>query len=257
MSRTSTDSDQPGSFASRGGRLLLIGLATALLAFAVGYLFTALAFFRGGPGDVVATVPDLRQQSEAEARRLANAADLQLEVGASLVNPEVPEGRVIAQSPLPGHEVSPGSPLRIVLSAGRERRTVPDVSAMGGDQARLLLSRSGFNVQVEERTDPAPAGRVLDVSPAVGATVEIPASVVLVVSAGPPLVSVPEVLGMPREQAREALAAAELAVGEIGFDPFSPFPAGTVVAQLPGAGARVPIGSAVSITVAGASPWNL
>lgn len=257
MSRTRRDSEQPGFFASRGGRLFIIGLATAALAFAVGYLVTAFVFFRGGSGDVVVTVPDLRQRSEVEARRLASAADLQLEVGASLVNPEVPEGRVIAQTPLPGQEVSPGSTLRIALSAGRERRTVPDVRAMSGEQARLLLSRSGFDVQVEERTDPAPSGRVLEVRPSVGATVEMPATVVLVVSAGPPLVSVPEVLGMQQEQAREALAAAGLAVGEIGFDPLSPFPTGTVVAQLPSAGEQVRIGSAVSITVAGASPWNL
>lgn len=237
-------------------RTLRIG-GVALAAFAVGYLLTAVLFFGGIRGDDIVTVPDLRGRAEADARRVAQDAGLGVELGPALVNPEVPAGHVLAQSPLPGEEVSAGSVVRLTLSAGPERRPVPDVRALGGELARQMLERVGFTVQLEERPDPAPAGRVLEIAPAPGTPLQLPASVRLVVSSGPPTAEVPDVVGRSEDDARAQLEAAGFRVGEVEYDPFSWQPTGSVTAQAPFGGEWAPLGTAVRLTVAGPRPWEL
>lgn len=246
-----------GPASASGGRLALLVLGIAVAAFAGGFLVTALFLFRGGAGDEVVTVPDLRGQTEAGARALTSRAGLGFEEGTSLVNPEVPEGQVLAQTPLPGEEVAPGSPVRVVLSAGPERRSVPEVRSLSAAQARDLLARSGFDAVVEEVEDVAPAGRVIEVYPGPGTQLAVPAEVRLVVSTGPPLEVVPDVFGMSEAQARTVLEAAGFRIGVPRYDDFAPYPAGTVVAQGPDAGAAVPVGSRVELTLAGAPGGNL
>jgi eukaryotic-like serine/threonine-protein kinase len=239
------------------GRLVGVGLILGVAAFAIGFLITALVLFAGGAGDDVVTVPDLRGRTEAEARQVVRRAELDLEVGAPLTNPEVPSGQVLAQSPLPGEEVAPGSTVRVTLSAGAEQRPVPQLRGMSGAQARALLTRSGFLVEVEERIDESPAGRILEVVPEPGTEVPMPGTVRLVVSAGPPRVVLPDVLGLPEAAARDILERDGFAVARVDFDPFSFQPAGTVIEQSPAGGSEVRVGTAVRFVVAGADPGNL
>jgi eukaryotic-like serine/threonine-protein kinase len=238
-------------------RLLLRLLVVGVLAFGVGYLFTALFLFGGARGDDIVTVPDLRGRPQADAVRLAQQEGLLAEVGESLINPEVPEGYVLAQSPLPGEEVAPGSLVRLTLSAGRDRRPVPQVGTLTGEQARQLLTRAGFDVVVEERTDHAPAGRLLSMDPPPGTRLELPASVRLVVSAGPPPVELPLVIGLDEHDARAAIEEAGLRVGEVTYESRSLQPQGTVISQTPSGGMQLPVGSSVNLVLAGRDPWNL
>jgi eukaryotic-like serine/threonine-protein kinase len=244
-------------FRRPSGRLVLRVLGISLVAFLIGFALTAVFLFRGGPGDEVVTVPDLRLRGEAEARSVAARFNLALDVAPALSNPEVPEGHVLAQSPLPGEEVAPGTAVRVTLSAGPERYAVPEVGGMRVDQARQQLERFGFGVAVEERTDPAPEGRVLEVTPPPGTMVAFPATVELVVSAGPPRVPVPYVIGMSDAEARNALREVGFRVLEIDYHPLTMEPAGTVLQQQPAAGVEAQIGSGVRLTVAGTEPWNL
>ncbi len=244
-----------GFFDTPRGRAALWILGVAFGAFLLGYLFTALLFFPGrGRSDVV-TVPDVRGLSELEARRLLDRVGLELDRGRSLVHPEVPEGAVLVQSPMSGREVSPGSAVRVTLSAGRDRRAVPDVSALTAEQAQTLLTRTGFEVQTVEIESPHRAGTVLEVQPSAGTLVELPARVQLVLSAGPPPVDVPDLSNLPEPQARDALQAVGLRLGEVEYDPYSTGVLGGVIAQRPAAGERVPAGSQVHVIIAGSPPW--
>jgi eukaryotic-like serine/threonine-protein kinase len=257
VNETQRDQGDGGSRQTSPGRTVLVVLGVGIAAFAIGFLFTALFLFGGGAGDEVVTVPDLRGRTQAEAERLLAQGNLSLELGPTLVNPEMAEGQVLAQSPLPGEEVAPGSNVRVTLSAGPERRAVPDVRGMSGAQARQHLERAGFDVLVEEQTDPAPAGRLLDVTPAPGTTVALPGTVRLLVSSGPPLTDVPSVVGLPEAEARQAVGSAGFFVSEMEYDVFSVQPAGTVVSQWPEGGVQARAGSGVRLTVAGAGGGNL
>jgi eukaryotic-like serine/threonine-protein kinase len=239
------------------GRVALAVLGVGIAAFAVGFLFTAVFLFGGGPGDEVVTVPDLRGRTQAEAERLLGQANLTMEMGPILVNPEMAEGQVLAQSPLPGEEVAPGSNVRVTLSAGPERRPVPDVRSLSGEQARQQLVRYGFDVVLEEQTDPAPAGRLLEITPSPGTMLALPATVRLLVSSGPPLAEVPYVIGMREAEAREAIEAAGFFVSQLEYDAFAPQPVGTVIEQAPAGGGQARVGSGVRLTIVGSDFGNL
>ncbi|HEV2130265.1 MAG TPA: PASTA domain-containing protein, partial [Longimicrobiaceae bacterium] len=152
---------------------------------------------------------------------------------------------------LPGREVARGSAVKVTLSAGRERRAVPEIGSLTSEQARQFLARSGFEVEVEEVENPRRAGTVLEMHPTVGTMVEMPGRVRLLVSSGPPPVVVPDLADLSESAARDALAAVGLRLGEVEYDPFSAGILAGVVSQRPAAGATVPAGSQVHVTIAG------
>ena len=218
--------------------------------FLLGYVLTAVIFFPGSRREPVATVPDLRELSPDAARRALDEADLELVVGDSIPHPEVAGGLILSQSPLPSQEVAPGSAVRVLVSTGPEQRAVPVVAAMSREQAERLLTAYGFVVAVEEVPDARPAGQVVAVEPSPGTQVRIPAAVRLRVSAGPPLVAVPDLAGLGEEEARAALAASGLRLGEVqyhfeGFDV-----ADAVHRQDPMPGDSIRQGQAVQVWIA-------
>ena len=222
--------------------------------FIVGYLLTALLFFGGGPRAEVVTVPDLRTQTVGRARRLVERADLVFEVTDSLPNARIARGAVVAQTPLPGREVAPETPVRVILSQGRERRGVPRVDAYSRPQAERILLASGFRVVVHAVPDQRRAGRVVGTLPAAGGTVQMPGTVRLLVSAGPPLVAVPTVAGLYRAEAEEAIRRASLRVGEVTLEMRLDVAEAIVLGQTPAPGDSVRAGRAVDLHVATQQP---
>lgn len=222
-------------------------LGVVLGTFVLGYLVTALVFFPGSDRPPIIAVPDLREMDEGRARHTVRLAGLELDVGDTLPNPEVPAGRILSQTPLPGQEVAPGSPVRVIVSGGAERRAVPVVTAMTREQALRVLEASGFRVSVEEVEDLRAAGRVVGIEPRPGTELQVPAAVRLLVSSGPPLVAVPDLYGLEHEDAVAALEVAGLELGEVEYS-FAGFRAEElVIGQSPAAGASVPEGSAVDV----------
>lgn len=170
--------------------------AAATLPFLIGYLFAVYVLFP--PPEVVGegiAVPALRGSTEAEARQALAAAGLGAMAVTRLPHPDVPEGEVVAQSPLPGQQLRAGSPIRVAVSSGVARVLVPDVVGFHVDRARGLLERLGFTVQRIDMESAEPAGRVLTVEPGAGSRLALPAEVAVTVSTGPPLVP-PDTLGI-------------------------------------------------------------
>jgi beta-lactam-binding protein with PASTA domain len=244
---------------ARGRRLFFRVVGIGLGAFLVGYALTTVLVFPGFGRQAVVTVPDLRGRPLAAARSLAEDAGVAVETGARLHHPTVREGAVLAQSPLPGQEVTRGAAVRVTLSAGRERRAVPEVADLPAAQAQALLARLGFTVRVRRVLSERAAGRVLGVNPAAGTLLPVPAPVELTLSAGPPevvvpIVAVPDLGGLPEAEAREALRSAGLRAGEVSYAPGLAVPLGEVAGQQPAAGDSVRAGTAVSITISGSPP---
>lgn len=227
-------------------RILLLGPAT----FLGGFGLAAAGMWIGAPRRSVVSVPELRAMGTAEARRLLRSADLVIEIGDSLPNPEVPRGAVLAQSPLPGREVAPGSTVRVILSTGRQRRTVPRVAELSPDQAVSLLTASGFTVETREVPDARRAGRIVGTEPAAGTVVGVPSVVRLLLSAGPPRVAVPALVGLSEEPATALLAQAGLRVGEVRRVYRPERPEGEVLSQDVAEGDSLQAGSAVALVVA-------
>lgn len=218
-------------------------------AFLLGYLAVAFVMFLTSSHKEIVTVPDVRRLTLAQARSVLREADLGLEVGDSLPNPRVAAGAVVAQSPLPGGEVGPRTAVRVILSAGRERRAVPVVTVMSELQAVSLLRAMGFQVAVERVSSMRAEGRVVGTIPAAASRVAVPSPLRLLVSAGPPLVAVPALDSLTEAAAGAALEAAGLELGRIEREYHPEAQDGVVLSQTPAAGDTVRQGTRVDLVV--------
>ena len=112
-----------------------------------------------------------------------------------------------------------------------------------------MLQTSGFVVSVDSAESDLPRGRVVDIDPPPDSVVALPAEIRLIVSTGPPLVSMPLVLGMEEAAAIAMLDSLGLVVGTVeevfrfGRDQ------GIVVEQEPPADTALEPGSQVRLAV--------
>ncbi|WP_371744465.1 Stk1 family PASTA domain-containing Ser/Thr kinase [Georgenia sp. TF02-10] len=160
-----------------------------------------------------------------------------------------PAGTVLAATPAPGEVVPHTTPVSLVVSKGREPVDLPDVTGEPRADAAAALEAAGLAVGdlTEEHSDTVPEGAIVRQSPAAGSEQLYRGDAVdLVISLGPELVAVPDVVGQQVQAARQALEGAgfRVEVQEVlgGFF-------GTVRAQDPAGGGQVPRGSVITLTV--------
>lgn len=236
------------------GRRALISAFAIGGALLVGYGIAALWLFpatASADDASVLKVPDVVGLSEAEARERIIDAGLEFTVRAGMTHREAPEGAILAQSPLPGQFARPGAPVEATLSRGPEIHTLPDVTGLSERQARIVLERLGYEVEVERAEHPIPSGRSIETRPPAGTELTVPSRLVLLVSEGAPIVVVPDMLGMHIDDAVDILSEATLELGSISFDPDAAEAPGRIVGQYPPVGYSLRAGDAVELRVAG------
>ena len=137
-------------------------------------------------------------------------------------------------------------PARIIPNDQR----VPNVVGMSSEEATRRLTSVGFRARPGEKRfhASAPNGIVLAQTPPAGSVEAEGTDVVLDLSLGQRSGEVPPVVGMTRTQAEVALDNAGLNVGEVR-EIRDDAARGQVVASDPAPGQRVPIPTAVSLTV--------
>jgi eukaryotic-like serine/threonine-protein kinase len=166
---------------------------------------------------------------------------------------ELPIDTVLRTTPAAGELLKVGSPVSLVLSAGPDTVTIPDVSGQTEASARSLLEGSPFNfvvtVESEESTDVA-AGRVIRTDPAINGELAAGSPILVVVSSGQTLAQVPGVTGLTQAQAQNLIIAAGLQVNvRLVNVPAGDANDGRVISQNPAAGAQVAPGSIVGLNV--------
>jgi len=234
-----------------GLRLALLAMAALLLGSGGGYLYATQVVFPGPEPtvDEFRSVPDLRTLTVEEARAAVREAGLEMGEVDSIRHPEAEEGRIIGQTPLPGQLGVVGGEVEVTMSLGPERRPVPDVTRLQASRAMTVLRTTGFEVQVDSAEADLTAGRVVNTVPAPGEEVTLPSEILMTVSLGPPLVEVPDLVGMQEEVARQRLEALGLEVGEVEVRFRFGFSQGEVLGQSPDAGEEIPRGSVVRLEV--------
>jgi serine/threonine-protein kinase len=133
-----------------------------------------------GPEQV--SVPDVTGLSRDSAESRLRAAHLAVEVDEQ-DSEDVPEGDVISQSPAAGSDVARNSTVKITVSTGKPKVTVPDVVGMKEGKASSALSRAGLKPVREERevTDPTQDGVVIEQRPGSGSDVDKGSDVIIVI----------------------------------------------------------------------------
>ncbi len=206
-----------------------------------------------GPTPLV-TVPQVRDLPEGEAASTIEASDLIVAEAIQQSNEKVAEGNAIKTDPAADSEVAMGTGVTLYVSTGSSTRTIPEVRDMPAAEAQAALESEGLTVNVSERSNAkVAAGTAVKTEPAAGQQVDVGTEVTLIVSKGPKPVTVPDVVGAVRPDAKTTLTDAGLQVGEVSTVEDSS-PANTVLTQDPAAATDVPQGSAVDLTVSAGPP---
>jgi eukaryotic-like serine/threonine-protein kinase len=160
---------------------------------------------------------------------------------------DVEEGVVISQSPTEGTRVDKETVVRIDVSSGKPEVTIPSVVGQSVEDAVAELTRAGLDAQVVEVNSDRDEGTVTAQSPNAGVTVVEGTRVRINVSKGPRPVSVPNVVGLPYDQAASELQRGGFGVARIDVD--SDQAAGIVTDQDPNGGSEGSKGSTVTVSV--------
>ena len=238
--------DLPPGVAKFAGRLA----ALAAVGLGSGYLIATHVFFPlpPPPGDLVA-VPSLAGlKLDDVSARLADAG-LALGTVEALRHPDLDSGVVVGQGPLAGQLLPRGGQVRLTMSLGPQRQTVPDISRLVGDRALRMLEATGFEVTVDSTDSDLPIGSIVEVDPPAGTLLRVPAAVKVTVSRGPARFPMPYLLGMPGKQAIDSLTVLGLGVPVVDTVFRFGRDQGLVEEQDPPADSLVSRGASVRLTV--------
>ncbi len=199
-------------------------------------------------GPLLSAVPNVVGQAEAAAVAALQGAGLTATTSHAN-HATVAAGLVISQQPAGGAQVTPGSAVAIVISDGPLLSAVPSVVGQTEAAAVATLQGAGLTATTSHAHHATvPVGRVISQQPAAGAQVAAGSAVAIVISDGPTLVAVPDVVSQTEASATAALQSAGL-TATTSHANHATVVAGRVISQQPAAGAQVAAGSAVGIVI--------
>jgi eukaryotic-like serine/threonine-protein kinase len=224
-------------------------LGAALLAvLAVSALFTMRVVLTSR--DVA--VPSLAGRALADANALAAQRGLALRIEGRRHDATVPAEHVVAQEPPPGGTLKAHRAVRVWVSLGPRRVSVPPIEGGTARTARIALEQAGVPVaRVVEIEDPAPEGTVLGQRPPPGEADLSSGGASLLVSRGPAGASyvMPDIIGREAGAVIAALQAAGLKVSDVRYRTYPGVEPGIVLRQTPPAGHPVSPRAALSLDV--------
>jgi eukaryotic-like serine/threonine-protein kinase len=212
---------------------------------------TVTLFVSNGPGEV--RVPSVKGLPREAAVKELNKASLKVNLD-SRPSDSVRAGFAIGTVPKEGTDVERGTRVRLFVSSGPQRVSVPDVIGLDRTSAVDQLDSKGFAVSVAEQNSDQPIDQVLSQDPAAGTRLSRGARVTITVSEGPQQVSVPDVVGRDAAAAERALGAAGLSAATQQRTVTSADQDGKVLDQHPGGGATAPKGATVVLVVGQLKP---
>jgi serine/threonine-protein kinase len=225
-------------------------LIVAVTGFLLAYLGLFLFAF---PADVLpddGRIPRVVGMSYDNASAALEKAGFHALKGDSRFHKTTPEGIVLEQDPPAGSVQKRGAEVTLAVSSGQANATVPDVSGTTQQQAQIAIENAGFTFgSVSQQTSDQPRGAVIGTNPPAGTTLDLPATVSIMLSQGPSTIQLPDLTGRTLADARSALEQLGLHLGGTTRDTSSFMPENTVLGQTPGPGLTVSAGASVSLRV--------
>jgi serine/threonine protein kinase/beta-lactam-binding protein with PASTA domain len=199
-------------------------------------------------------MPNVVGMSKEEAQKEVEAAKLVFEVEKEEYHKEVPEGFVISQDPTymeRFNKVKEGSIVKVVISKGQEKATVPNVKGKEKDEAIKLIEEAKLKAEIiEETSKTVKEGFVIsqetdpDMEVFAGDTVKLHVST----GTGIKEVSVVSVIGQSEANAKKTLEGLGLKVN-VAYEEDSLKDNGVVLKQSLDTGKVVDEGTTITITV--------
>ena len=220
-----------------------IALAMAVVVGIVGWYVLI------GPGSRV-VVPSTVGASQTEVSAALDPLGLTSMIVERQFSEEIPEGRIIQSIPEAGGRIDQGGTVKLVVSKGPERFTIPNLAGLTPIAATNLIGKLPLTIQplAEEFNSTVPKGYVIDSNPIAGEKVKRNSSIVIRVSKGIEQVALASYVGKSSDQALNELQDAGFAVtSTYGFSETRL--AGEVISQKPAGGATADKGSKVSLVI--------
>lgn len=201
-------------------------------------------------------VPALVGKRVPEAGAITANHRLMLRVEGRRNDPTVPADRIVAQEPAAGATLKRQRSIRVWVSLGPRRLTVPAVEGESIRTGRISLEQAQVPVgRVVEVNDGAEEGTILIQHPPPGDTETLDAEgAAVLVSLGPGVSDfvMPDLIGRSAAAVLDTLGRVGLKVTEVRYRSYPGVAPGTVLRQAPPAGFRVGRRTSVSLEVSNA-----
>ena len=239
--RRKEEKKQRASKRVRRNRKVALVLAVAL---GIGGWWTLV-----GPGSRV-VVPSIIGGSFDEAVNVISPLGLTAVVVENRFDEEIPKSKIIESIPAGGGKVDAGGTVKLIVSKGPERYTVPMTTGLTPEAAQTALKKYTLIMGTvnEIFNSEIPKGFVISSSPASGASVKRDAKIDLLVSKGIEQIALASYLGKSGEQALNELTEAGFSV-EAGYAFNENVPELAVISQNPAGGATANKGGKVTILI--------
>ncbi len=235
-------SAEPTPRRPRRFRILVAALVLALIGASAG-----LGTWAYTKSQLV-TVPAMVGMTPAAAKEALAPNDVSLTVSGEDFSTTVPKGAILTTTPTAGSTIERGDNVTARTSAGPQMVKLPKVAGAKQSKAEADLRALGLtSATSEEFSDSVAKGLVISSAPKAGTSVQVGTMVSLVVSKGPPPVTVPNVVTMDRDSAVAKLKSLGLRV--VVRNQLPVVVIGRVYSQDPGPGTVLPKGSTVTITL--------
>ena len=207
-------------------------------------------------------MPSLVNMSQSDARERLESIGLVYEIGGTQASETIMEGYVLGQVDEQGNEIMPGAQvesgtlIRVIISSGSGRTTVPDVVWMTEENAVALLREQGLiavNTEKDEESW-APAGMVTGISPDRDSEIELDELITLKIASGSQQpgsgeTQVPNITGMSEQEGLEKVKESGLFLEKEGLEYNQEVPKGQIFAQSPTEGAKGKKGDIIKVKI--------
>ena len=202
-----------------------------------------------GPGSRV-VVPSTVGATQSEVTAALTPLGLTSVVTEKQFSEDIAEGLVIQSIPEAGGRIDQGGAVKLIISKGAERYTLPSVTGLTPEAAAKVLAQFPLSLQPnsEEFSAKVPKGYVIDSNPPAGEKVKRDALIVVRVSKGIEQIALTSYIGKSSDQALNELQASGFnVVSTYGFSETQL--AGEVISQKPAGGGTADKGAKVTLVI--------
>lgn len=207
-------------------------------------------------------LPELTNLTVPDATAALQQIGLVLVEGDAVFSETVPVGIIVSWTvpsvpgAVAGDTVTKGTTVQVIASAGPAPRTVPNLTGFSLADATAAVQALDLVIAQgpDEFSDTIPAGQVMRQDPGPDAALQIGATVTVVLSKGPDLVTIPSLAGLDYNGIVAALQNAGFTIGTASGDTNLQLTGVAVNGVQVGAGQQFPRGTKVDLFFATAPP---
>ena len=199
------------------------------------------------------TVPNLVGITIQEGMRLASLSELRLKVGSHRFDDQVATDRIISQTPSPYSKLKRNRNVRVIVSLGAKKVSVPDLKGESLRASQIALLERGLTVGVVSsvHSESIEMDKIISQDPLPQTRLAQSPLVNLLVSTGRKSREylMPELTGSNLEEVSKILEVSGLKLGTVSYQALPGLSKGTIFRQNPPPGHKLAEGSSIDLEV--------